>query len=242
MRSTMVDLFLIHEAETPKQPCHTSSQDEPLIDPVPAPLPPLRVAIPQSPQPLRVDPIATPVGPILIPVNDSISQARIIPAPKLVPKIVPQDGPYVIPIETANLMHIVLLAPTPTPPIIEYVSPLVATFENSTGSKGHRHCKATRKQPLKTKKSSPPATTAHLTAVPNIGHHTAMPSTLILANFPSTRNSPSAVKGNFGNVETHSRLGALPKVLVISTLASKTPTPCSSLTTRKFQKNARSPT
>ena len=127
----------------------------PLIIPASILVPPLRVATPQSPPPLRVDPIATPVGSILIPVNDSISQARIIPAPKLVPKIVPQDGPHVIPIKTANPMHIVLLAPTPTPPIIEYVSPLVATFENSTGSKGHRHCKATRKQPLKTKMSSP---------------------------------------------------------------------------------------
>ena len=65
---------------------------KPLLDPVSVPVPPLRVATPQTPSPLRVDPIAPPAGPILIYLPMPLllqfkSSQQFCPPNKLFPKM-----------------------------------------------------------------------------------------------------------------------------------------------------------
>ena len=82
---------------------------KPLLDPEPAPTPPLRVATPQSPQLLRVDPIPSP-GPHLV-ADDTPTPSPIPPLP---------------------------ITPPPTPLIVDASSSPPVTYENSTGSKRRR--------------------------------------------------------------------------------------------------------
>ena len=110
-----------------------------LHNPVSVPVPPLRVATPQTPSPLRVDPISAPAGPILIPDNAIIVAVPILLALQPAHPIISQDdAPHIVPVEIPSPAPIVIPAPVPAPPISESVSSPAATFENSTGPRERR--------------------------------------------------------------------------------------------------------
>ena len=102
---------------------------KPLLDPEPAPAPLLRVAMPQSPQPLRLDPVALP-GPIALPGDDDVAPADAMPATPVAPHVVPQGGPQQVVQDDAT--HPARLFQCQPPVIVNSVSPPDAVaFENS---------------------------------------------------------------------------------------------------------------
>ena len=216
---------------------------KPILDPVSAPVPPLRVATPQTPSPLRVDPINPPAGPIIIP-----DDATIYPAPfrqlhsvkhsSLPIQIFPELKVHttsqwtpILHLSSFQLRHL----SNPSRHLQQHskIAPVQedAIVKNCLENNQRKRQHPTLQPPQETSKPS-------LT----IGQSMAMPSNQTLENRPSIKNSPSAVKGNCGNVVILPKSDVLRKDLVISTPASSVPTPCSLLITRKSQRAARSHT
>jgi hypothetical protein len=133
---------------------------ETTLDPEPGPAPPLRVAItPQTPSPLRVDPIITSPTPLFIPDDTTVvaPPAPVQPAaaspsvPPTCPNVTHDDSPpFLEPTINASPAPNAPLDTVPTVPLdpVPLASPV--TFDNSTGPKGRR-----RQQTARGKKASP---------------------------------------------------------------------------------------